>query len=142
MSDPRPTDPPPRVEVRLPGGRTLPGRLLAWRQGPDGAWWAQAIIQVPAAAIRQVAGEDYTAVPREPAPRPSAGGYVLAADTRPGQPRTAVLHAADCWTLGKAAHWTTITPVDDPDQARALLLIDDTTACDACGPEQHLPTAP
>ncbi|MEE4541020.1 DUF6233 domain-containing protein [Streptomyces sp. V4-01] len=136
MSESRPADaPPPRVEVRLPGGCTTPGRLLAWRQGPDGAWWAQAVIQVPAAAIAQVAGEDYTAVPREPAVRaPAAGGYVLAADTRPGQPRAAVLHAADCWTLGKLARWTMITPVDDPDQARALLLIDDTTACDACQP--------
>lgn len=63
----QPADPPPRVDV-LPAGRPTPGRILRWRQAPDGKWWAEVTLYVPAEAVRQVDGQDYSAVPREAAP--------------------------------------------------------------------------
>jgi hypothetical protein len=131
MSDPRPDAPPPRVEVRLPDGRTLPGRLLAWRQGPDGRWWAQAVIQIPADAIGKVAGEDYSRVPREPV-QPAGPRYVMEVDERrPNGGST--IHDADCWTLDEPADWARLTPLD-ADQARGQLAFDGTTACTVCNP--------
>jgi hypothetical protein len=123
MSD-RPADrEPPRVTVALPDGRTVPGRIQAWRQGPDGRWWAEVTIHVPAEAVRQIDGEDYAAVPRHPATRPPAAPVgdrsprALAAAERqrrdqavptddsirwwklaPGRPAT--LHRGDCTTAG------------------------------------------
>lgn len=131
MSDP--AVPPPQVEVRLPDGRTTSGRLLSWRQGPDGNWRALVSLQVPASAISKMPGEDYTSVPRKAA----APGYVLATDTRiqPGSRPTQTLHKADCLIIGKRAGWTRVTPVDGADQARDALRFDDTTACEMCSPE-------
>jgi hypothetical protein len=121
---------PPRVHVALPGGHATTGRLLRWRQGPDGAWWAEAVVYVPAAAVEQVDGEDYAGVPREPAASPR---YVLTTDTRGTKPAV-TLHRADCWLIDQPATWTRVTPVDNPDQARAALRFDDTAPCDICKP--------
>jgi hypothetical protein len=121
----------PRVHVDLPDGRTLPGRLLAWRQGADGRWWAEIAIPVPADTVRQVAGEDYTAVPREPS-GPHAR-YVLEADTRRPNAGSTV-HDADCWTLADKATWTRLTPLDGH-AARGQLGFNDTTACTVCNPK-------
>lgn len=126
---------PPRVEVRLPGDRTVPGRLLAWRQDRNGQWWAEVTIHVPAASVQQVDGEDYTAVPRHPATRtPAAPQFVLTADTRPGQPRAAVLHKGDCWTLDDHATWINVTLVASTEQAHDALRFPDTSACTICNP--------
>lgn len=137
MSD-QPTDPPPRVDI-LPAGRPAPGRILRWRQAPDGHWWAEVTLYVPAEAVRQVDGQDYTAVPREAAappasPPPAGPAFVLTADTRPGQPRTATLHKGDCWTLGDTASWIRTTPISDAATAAGMLRFDDTTPCDICTP--------
>jgi hypothetical protein len=124
---------PPRVRVTLPDGRVVTGRILRWRQGPDGEWWAEATWYVPAGAVQQVEGEDYSAVPREPAgPR-----YVLSTDDRrpPGTKPTMELHLADCFTLGQIAAWTRITPVPSAERARGMLQFDDTTPCDVCKPD-------
>jgi hypothetical protein len=131
MSDPADPLPQPRVEVHLPDGRTVPGRLQRWRQGEDGRWWAEVTVPVPAAAIGRVAGEDYTNVPREPSvPR---ARYVLEADTRRPNAGSTV-HDADCWTLADKAPWTRLMPLDGH-AARGQLGFDGTTACTVCNPE-------
>jgi hypothetical protein len=118
VSDPEP----PRVRVHLPGD--APARLLRWRQDQDGHWWAEVTTYVPADAVRPVDGEDYTAVPREPA-TPPAPGYVI--QTLPsGQ---LVLHRADCW----AATGGRITPVPAGVEATALRF-PDTEPCEICQP--------
>lgn len=131
MSDPRPDEqPPPRVEVHLPGGRTTPGRIHRWRQGLDGRWWAEVTIHVPAGAVGKLDGEDYGSVPREPAgPR-----YVMTADTRQ-KPPAAEVHRDICPLLDAPADWIRVTAIDSADQARDMLRFDDTTACTACHPD-------
>lgn len=132
MSDPRADDPPPRVEVRLPDGRTLPARIHAWRQDPDGNWWADLSIAAPAGAIRQLDGQDYSHVPRHPnGPR-----YVIARDTRlkPGQAGVATIHDHGCWMLDEPAKHVELRPLDGPEQARHALAFADTDACTICNP--------
>jgi hypothetical protein len=119
---------PPRIRVTLPGGRDLPGRITRWRQDKTGAWWAAVELYVPAAAVAQVDGEDYTAVPREPAePR-----YVLSADTRT-RPPTVEMHAAGCWEIAQPAKWRRNTPLSAKD-ARDQMLLPDTKTCPVCTP--------
>ncbi|BBB01117.1 hypothetical protein RVR_8374 [Actinacidiphila reveromycinica] len=129
MSDPLP---PPRIHVALPGGARVTGRLLRWRQDRTGAWWAEVSLYVPAAAARQVDGEDYDGVPREPA-APTAAAYVMAADTR-ATPPTAEIHRVDCWMIADRAEWLRVTPlaeVEDVDPA-ALAAFPDTSLCGVC----------
>lgn len=137
MSDPSDL---PRVRVRLPGD--VPGRLVRWRQGPDGRWWAEVTVYAPAQAVQQVDGEDYSHVPREPAtpPQPTDGGEVgyvtVAARVAAGEKPSAELHRADCWSIPKASTSTLIvTPMPDAKTARDMLGFDDTTACTACSPD-------
>lgn len=122
---------PPRVRVALPGD--APGTLHGWRQGPDGRWWGRVEAWAPADALRQVDSEDYSQVPRQPAPAPGPQ-YVLATDTR-DTPPTMELHRADCWAIETPAQWRRITPVPTPAEARSALGFPDTTACEACDPE-------
>jgi hypothetical protein len=127
-----PDSPPPRIRVTLPDDRDLPGHLLRWRQDPDGQWWAEITLHIPATAISKVDGQDYSAVPREPAtPAPR---YVLATDTRL-RPPVAELHQATCWTLDKPAAWLRITPIPDAAQARDQARIPGTLICTGCTPE-------
>jgi len=122
----------PRVTVHLPGG-VRPARLVRWRQGPDGRWWAEVALYAPAEAVARVDGEDYSAVPREPQPA-TEPRYVL--DRLPaganGKPRL-VLHVAGCWVIG-TKKLSPPTPVPDGRQAQSMLRFDDTTACDVCNP--------
>lgn len=124
----------PRVTVTLPDGRTIPARLVRWRQGSDGRWVAEVILHVPAASVGQVDGEGYGAVPREPAEPPEVR-YVL--DRLPagadGKPRL-VLHVADCWAVGKKKLGR---PTDMPTakDARDMLKFPDTEPCTVCSPE-------
>lgn len=121
---------PPRVRVHLPG--ETPARLHRWRQDQTGRWWAEVTAYVPADAVRQVDGEDYADVPREPAtPEPR---YVLATDTR-NTPPTVELHRADCWEISQPATWRRITPVENPAVAQAAVRFDDTTTCPVCTPK-------
>jgi hypothetical protein len=122
------------VHVTLPDGRVVTGRLLRWRQDQTGRWWAEVTQYVPAGAVRQVDGEDYSGVPREPAgPR-----YVLSTDTRL-KPARMELHRADCWLIAQPAAWRRLTPVPSPAVARGMLQFpDDTTACTGCRPEEGL----
>jgi hypothetical protein len=128
-----PSDQPPRVRVHLPGD--VPARLVRWRQDRDGQWWAEVTLYAPAEAVQQVAGEDYTAVPREPAAQP--GEYVVVAPkVAPGEKPTAELHRADCFIIPKASTSTLlVTPMPDAKTARDMLRFDDTTPCTACRPD-------
>lgn len=130
MSD----QPPPRIRVRLPGD--VPARLLGWRQDPaTGQWWAHVEAYAPASSVQQVPGEDYSQVPRQPAPGPATTtGYVLATDTR-ADPPAMELHEAGCWEISQPARWRRITAVENAAVARASLQADDTTACPVCTPE-------
>jgi hypothetical protein len=118
---------PPRVRVTLP--EATPGRITSWQQDQDGQWWAEITVRAPAAAVQQVPGEDYTAVPRQPAPP----RYVLATDTRITPPMME-LHHAGCWAIAQPARWRRITPVA-ASVARGMPKFDDTTACEVCHPE-------
>lgn len=133
MTDYLPGSAAPQVRVTLPGGRVTVGPLLRWRQDQQtGAWFADVAVSVPAAAVQQVSGEDYTSVPREPtAPR-----YVLSVDTRLTPP-TMELHVDGCWVIAEPAAWRRITPCPD----LRLVLRSDGTACTACC-DQHLTDLP
>lgn len=120
---------PPRVRVTLPGD--TPGRITRWQQDQDGQWWAEITVRAPAAAVTQVPGEDYTAVPREPA----GPWYVMVAPTDPAQPRSAEIHAAGCFAIPAKSRRFRITPMPDAAAARDMLGFDDTTACTVCHPE-------
>ena len=90
-------------------------------------------VQVPAAAVQQMAGEDYTAVPRQPTTR-----YVLATDTRPDPP-TMELHVASCWAIQEPPVWQRITPLLDGLDGPDMLRFPDTTRCTACLPDTGAP---
>jgi hypothetical protein len=89
----------PRVTVTLPGGRSVDGRLHARRQHPDGHWWYEVTLEVPAGAVRPVAGQNYTQVPTERAAPPEPQ-YVVDNALPPidGKPRLR-LHTAGCWMI-------------------------------------------
>jgi hypothetical protein len=126
MSD----QPPPRIRVTLPGDTA--GRITGWRQDPAGQWWARVEIHAPATAVQQIPGEDYTAVPRQPAPP----RYVLATDTHTTPP-TSELHQATCWEISQktgSPRWR-ITPLLDGLDGPDLLRFDDTTRCTICLPD-------
>lgn len=93
------------------------------RQGPDGRWWVQATLQVPADAVQHLPGEDYSRVPREPQ-------YALetARHDRPGH-RALTLHHIRCW-----AAVGDLLPVESTTQAAGLLGFGDTEACTVCEP--------
>lgn len=121
----------PRVRVTLPGGRTVEARLLGWRQDVDGVWVPRVAIEVPAAAVAQVAGEDYSHVPREPA----GPQYVIVTKNGPvgGKPKM-IVHTADCWVINRE-HAIRITACPSAKLAHGALRFNDTVACDVCKPE-------
>ncbi|MFG1809735.1 hypothetical protein [Streptomyces sp. NPDC049040] len=121
---------PPRIRVILPGSREVPGRLIRWRQDKRGLWWAQVELYVPGGAVNRLPGEDYAAVPREPA-TPDAPRYVLAVDTRDSPP-TAELHLETCWELRRHVRWRRVTPLLDGLDGPDMLRFDDTTRCPVC----------
>ncbi|MFE7712684.1 DUF6233 domain-containing protein [Streptomyces sp. NPDC057486] len=115
----------PRVTVTLPGGRTVAGRLHARRQDADGQWVYEVSIDVPAAAVRPVDGEDYGQVRTERA----GGRWVLQALPQDTPDQDAlVLHRADC----RAAQGR-LTPASD---SEAAIFVQQgwATACDVCEP--------
>lgn len=123
---------PPRVHVTLPGGRQVPARLLRWRQGDTGAWWAEVTLPVPAAAVDRVDGEDYTLVEREPAAPPEPR-YVL--QPLPPGPDGArlVLHLEGCFAVGQTKFRQPLA-VPDSQQAASMLRFANTEACTICEP--------
>ena len=83
------------MTVTLPGGRAVEGSLEARRQEADGRWFYRVCLDVPAAAVRPIQGQEYGDVPTERAER-----WVFEAlrHDRPEQ-RAVVLHTnADCWS--------------------------------------------
>lgn len=130
MSEPPP--PPPRAHLTLPGGHRVEVGVLRRVQRGDG-WRYVVELDVPAAAVARIDGEDYSAVPtvRE-AP---AGGFVLVTTTPPNAPPSMELHTATCWGLNSVTRDQRLTPVDSADVARAMLTFGDTTACTTCVPE-------
>lgn len=114
------------MQLTLPGGRTAPARLLRWHQGPDGTWRAEVALTVPAGAVRQVDGEDYSAVPREPAEPPLPAWVIAPIGRDPDAPHE-VHDAARCWLVRSGR---TVTR----DEARAAIA-QGATACDVCRPE-------
>ncbi|MFE3601372.1 DUF6233 domain-containing protein [Streptomyces sp. NPDC059142] len=120
----------PLVEVTLPGGRRVEGRLHARQQQTDGRWLYRVCVAVPAEAVTPVAGEDYQRVPTERAHR-----QVLEAlrHDRPDH-RALLLHTGeDCWAARGR-----LTPAS-PEQARAFIREGWATACDACRPAGRAP---
>lgn len=120
------------MNVTLPGGRTTEGRLHARRQDPDGNWWYQVTIAVPAEAVRPVDGEDYSSVPTERATVTGPRWVLQALRHDTPDERALVLHRADCWAAEGR-----LVPADDK-QARIFLREGWATACDVCqGVEEH-----
>ncbi|MFV5994919.1 DUF6233 domain-containing protein [Streptomyces sp. NPDC056231] len=116
------------MTVTLPGGRAVAGRLRARRRDADGQWAYEVSIDVPAAAVRPVDGEDYGQVPTERAGggRPEWVLQALPQDT-PDQ-RALILHRADCW-----AAQGRLTRASDR-EAAIFVQQGWATACDVCKP--------
>ncbi|MDH6699840.1 hypothetical protein P3T26_004301 [Streptomyces sp. MAA16] len=118
-----------RVEVVLPGGRVVTGRLLARQRDEDGRWWYRVAVDVPAVAVRPVDGEDYSEVPTS---KGSARRQWVLEDSRHESPegRILILHTAGCW-----APQGRLTPVTDADQVQVFLRETWARPCDVCAPE-------
>lgn len=115
------------MTVTLPGGRAVVGQLLARRQEADGQWVFQVALDLPAAVVAPVPGQDYSDVPTERTPRQ----WVLEAlrHDRPDQ-RAGVLHTdGSCWAAQRR-----LTPIP-ADQARIFLREGWATSCEACKPD-------
>jgi hypothetical protein len=119
--------PAPRITVTLPGGRTLDGHLHARRQRPDGTWWYEVTVEVPAGAVQPVDGEDYDQVPTEKADTRRWVLEALRHDTP--DKRALVLHEAGCFAaVGR------LTEADSK-QAAIFLREGWATGCGVCKPE-------
>lgn len=125
---------PPHVEVGLPGGRTVPGRLLRWRRDAAGRWWAEITTHVPAGAVRQVDGEDYTAVPREPAV-PTERVYLLVSYVQKRPEPLLTVHELGCFTVKENLWRYRIQEISALDARTMLAKFADTKACTLCHPE-------
>jgi hypothetical protein len=125
---------PPRVGLDLPGGRTVPARLRRWKQDRNGTWWAEVSLYAPAAAVRQIPGETYADVPREPAAEPEPE-YLLVSLARDRPQKELVVHEQDCFTFGKDP-WRYRIQTIDAGMARTMLArFDDTVPCQICRPD-------
>ncbi|MGW2739156.1 DUF6233 domain-containing protein [Streptomyces sp. NPDC001288] len=116
----------PRVLVVLPDGHVVNGILRSRRRDPDGNWWYQTTVDLPADRVQPVPGQRYDQVPtviQDTYP------WQLEAPGVPGE-RTGVLHRGGC----EAASGR-LTPVSDPVQARLFLREGWATACEVCRPE-------
>jgi hypothetical protein len=88
---------------------------------------------VPAAAVVPRDGQDYAAVPREPAEPPAR--YVFDNETHDGEERRMRLHVGDCPILDRLPPGVRITPIEDVRAARCLVeKFHDTVACEVCKP--------
>jgi hypothetical protein len=125
--------PAPRITVTLPDGRTLDGHLHTRRQRRDGQWWYEVAVEVPAAAVQPVDGEDYDQVPTERAEPPEPRYVVDNALPPIDGKRRLRLHTAGCWAIPKGRPGTRV--VENAAQARAMLQFDDTEVCGVCKPE-------
>lgn len=116
------------MTVALPGGRMVEGSLQARRQEADGRWVYEVCLDVPAAAVRPVKGQDYSGVPTE---RAVIERWVVEAmrHDRP-ENRAVVLHTGeDCW-----AAQGRLTPAST-DQAKIHLREGWATRCEVCQPD-------
>jgi hypothetical protein len=116
----------PRVLVVLPNGQVLNGRLLARRRDPEGRWWYQTAVDIPADAVQPVTGENYDDVPTT---IQDTHPWQVQAPPTPGE-RTGILHRADCTAADGR-----LTPVADDAQARIMLREGWATACEVCRPQ-------
>jgi hypothetical protein len=116
-----------RVTVTLPGGHAVEGSLEARRQEADGRWVYRVCLDVPAAVVRPVEGQDYAGVPTERAER-----WVFEALRHDrADKRALVLHTgADCWTAQGR-----LTPVTPRKQVAIFLREGWATACEVCKPD-------
>jgi hypothetical protein len=113
------------VTVILPGGRVAEGALHARRQDEDGSWWYRVAIEVPAAAVRRIKGEEYGAVPTE---RPDRRWVLQSLRHDAPDKRAVDLHRVDCWAVeGRLTPATT-------DQAKIFLREGWATPCTICHP--------
>jgi hypothetical protein len=113
----------PRVLVVLPDGQVLNGVLRGRRRDPDGTWWYQTTVDLPASAVQPVPGQDYDQVPTVVQ---DAHPWQLEAPDAPGE-HTGILHRGNCTAAVRA-----LTPVPDDAQARLFLREGWATACETC----------
>lgn len=122
---------PPRVTVTLPDGTVVGGHLHARRQRPDGTWWYEVAVEVPAGAVTPVDGEKYDEVPTER--EQVEVRYVVETLQPVDGKRRLELHVATCWALpGRMSE--RVTAVESAGLARAALGFEDTGACEVCRP--------
>ncbi|MFJ1839891.1 DUF6233 domain-containing protein [Streptomyces sp. NPDC088175] len=152
----------PAVEVTLPDGQVLRGRLYSRRQTETGwtykvglvLWQAQDPARpapgeyrtwVPADRAAAVPGADYSAVPTArlaaPGPpppaittRPPATRWLVEAERLPrsGGAQPTAVHRADCWAVTKGTELTTLAA------ARAAMARPGARGCIVCGTDMSL----
>ncbi|MEC3997199.1 hypothetical protein VSR01_28335 [Actinacidiphila sp. DG2A-62] len=91
-------------------------------------------LYAPAAAVRQIPGETYAAVPREPAAAPEPV-YLLVSPGPDRPERQLVVHEPDCFTLGKNRWRYTIQTIDAGMARTMMARFDDTEPCQICRPD-------
>lgn len=111
----------------------MPARLRRWRQDQAGKWWAELSLYAPADAVRQLGGEDYAGVPREPAAEPEPV-FLLVSLRRDSPRRQMVVHERDCFTLGKDRWRYTIQEVGAGMARTMIKRFEDTEPCQICKP--------
>ncbi|MCL8016953.1 DUF6233 domain-containing protein [Streptomyces sp. AS02] len=116
----------PRVLVVLPDGQVLNGILRGRRRDPDGRWWYQTTVDVPAESVQPVPGQDYDQVPTTVQ---DVHPWQLEAPPAEGE-RTGILHVGGCTAAVRR-----LTGVTDDEQARLFLREHWAVACQVCTPQ-------
>lgn len=113
-----------RVRLRLPDGREVDAGLLERRQAPDGSWTYTVAVEVPAAAVTPVDGEEYNSVPTW---RP----FVLHGPwfSRPGE-----LHTTECARV-TSPRGLGVRSLSTREARNLLTKEPDTLRCMFCRPE-------
>lgn len=113
-----------RVHVVLPDGHVLDGQLQGRRRDPDGRWWYDVTVELPAKAVEPIPSQDYSQVPTVVHDH---WPWVVQAPAARGE--APVLHVGDC-----AEATGRLEPVRTAELARGCLVDRWAGVCDTCRP--------
>ncbi|MFI5905493.1 DUF6233 domain-containing protein [Streptomyces cyaneofuscatus] len=156
------SSPLPPVEVTLPDGQVIQGRLHERRQTEDGwlykagvALWrapdpdhpepGEYVAWMPSASVKPLAGADYSAVPTTrlqrdiPAPpvrrvQPATAWTVEYERHYAGAVQRTTVHRFDCWSVQGRSE-----DITDEHEAGAAMAKPSARGCIICGTDQSLP---